>query len=76
MNYGGKLAKSISKNTTFVVVGNEAGPKKLEQISDLGLQTYDEDEFIELLEAGGSGTKRAPAEDQDEKPAKAKKAKK
>lgn len=68
--------KSISKNTTFVVVGNEAGPKKLEQISDLGLQTYDEDEFITLLEAGGGGTKRAPEDDEDEKPAKAKKVKK
>ncbi|KAL3425903.1 replication factor RFC1 C terminal domain-containing protein [Phlyctema vagabunda] len=61
--YGGKLMKSLSKNTTFVVVGNEAGPKKLEQIEGLGLQVYDEDAFIAMLE------------DDNEKP-KAKKAKK
>ena len=72
MNYGGKLAKSISKNTDYVVVGRDAGPKKLEQIEDLGIETMDEDEFIEMLEGGG-GAKRA-VED-DEKPA-AKKAKK
>jgi NAD-dependent DNA ligase len=57
MNYGGKLAKSISKNTDYVVVGREAGPKKLEQIEDLGIEALDEDEFIQMLEEGG-GAKR------------------
>ena len=27
-NYGGNLTKSLSKNTSFVVVGNDAGPTK------------------------------------------------
>ncbi len=27
-NFGAKLMKSLSKNTDFVVVGNEAGPAK------------------------------------------------
>jgi NAD-dependent DNA ligase len=27
-NYGGKLGKSLSKNTDYVVLGNKAGPKK------------------------------------------------
>lgn len=26
--YGGKLTKSLSKNTSYVIVGNDAGPKK------------------------------------------------
>ena len=50
--YGGKLTKSLSKNTSLVVVGNDAGPTKLEKIADLNIPTYNEDEFIELLENG------------------------
>lgn len=76
MNYGGKLAKSISKNTNYVVVGREAGPKKLEQIADLGIKTMDEDEFIKMLETGGGGGAKRAVEDDDEKPAAKKKAKK
>jgi BRCT domain type II-containing protein len=72
--YGGKLLKSVSKNTGFVVVGNDAGPKKLEQIEELGIETLDEDAFVALLEAGSGGAKRAA--DDDGKPAKAKKQKK
>jgi len=58
--YGGKLAKSLSKNTTHVCVGNEAGPKKLEQIAGLNLKTIDEDELMELCagENGGPSKKR------------------
>jgi BRCT domain type II-containing protein len=26
--YGGKLTKSLSKNTNYVVIGGDAGPKK------------------------------------------------
>jgi BRCT domain type II-containing protein len=73
-DYGGKLVKSISKNTSFVVLGNDAGPKKLEQIAELGIETLDEDAFIAMLEAGGSGVKRTAGD--EDKPAKAKKQKK
>ena len=48
--YGGHLTKSLSKNTSLVVVGNDAGPSKLEKIEELGLQTLDEDAFIAMLE--------------------------
>jgi BRCT domain type II-containing protein len=48
--YGGHLTKSLSKNTSLVVVGNDAGPTKLEKIEELGLQTMDEDEFVAMLE--------------------------
>jgi NAD-dependent DNA ligase len=75
-SYGGKLTKSLSKNTNYVVVGNDAGPKKLEQIEDLGIETWDEDALIEMLEKGGvgGGSKRGAKE--DEKPATQKKQKK
>ena len=72
--YGGKLLKSVSKNTSFVVVGNDAGPKKLEQIAELDIETLDEDAFVELLEVGGGGGKRSAAD--DGKPSKAKRQKK
>lgn len=53
MNYGGKLTKSLSKNTTLVVVGNDAGPTKLEKIAELNLRTVDEEGLVDLLERGG-----------------------
>lgn len=48
--YGGHLTKSLSKKTSLVVVGNDAGPTKLEKIADLGVDTLNEDEFVALLE--------------------------
>jgi BRCT domain type II-containing protein len=48
--YGGHLTKSLSKNTSLVVVGNDAGPTKLEKIEELGLETMDEDAFVAMLE--------------------------
>jgi NAD-dependent DNA ligase len=64
--YGGKLTKSLSKNTNYVVVGNDAGPKKLEQIEGLGIETWDEDSLIDILEKGGIGisTKRGAEENE------------
>lgn len=48
--HGGKLGKGITGKTNYVVVGNDAGPKKLEEIEKHGIETLDEDEFIEMLE--------------------------
>jgi DNA ligase (NAD+) len=51
---GGKAAGSVSKNTDFVVAGENAGSKaaKAEQ---LGVPILDEDGFKVLLESGPSG---------------------
>ncbi|KAF8861113.1 hypothetical protein BDZ45DRAFT_703599 [Acephala macrosclerotiorum] len=62
--YGGKVAKAPSKNTSLVVIGNDAGPAKLEKIEELGLKTVDEDGLVGLIEGGGS--KKRPASDDDE----------
>jgi len=62
--YGGKISKSLSKNTSLVVIGNEAGPTKLEKIEDLGLKTVDEDGLVALIESGGG--KKRPADDDEE----------
>jgi len=45
---GGDINESISKKTTYVIVGNEPG-SKAEQASKLGVKTLNEKEFIKLL---------------------------
>ena len=45
---GGKVAGSVSKKTTYLVAGEEAG-SKLEKAKGLGVQILDEDEFKRLI---------------------------
>ena len=44
---GGKATSSVSKSTTFVLAGEEAG-SKLTKANELGIKVIDEDTFIEL----------------------------
>ena len=43
-----KAASSVSKKTSFVIVGEEAG-SKLEKARALGVRTIDEAEFLRLI---------------------------
>lgn len=45
-----RVTGSISKKTSYVVVGRDAGPKKLEKIQQLGTKTLNEDQFYDFLE--------------------------
>lgn len=49
---GGKVSSSVSKKTSFVVVGAEAG-SKLEKAQALGIKTITEKELIEMVEKHG-----------------------
>ncbi len=46
--YGGKTASSVSKKTTYVLAGEEAG-SKLTKARELGIEVIDENRFIEMI---------------------------
>ena len=48
--HGGKNVGSISKNTTFVLAGENMGPAKLEKAQKLGVRIVNEEEFLEMIE--------------------------
>ena len=69
--YGGKVTGAPSKKTSYVVLGEDAGPKKLETIKQHNLKVINEDglfELIRLLPANGGDS--AAAEKNAEKRAK------
>jgi replication factor C subunit 1 len=57
--YGGKVTGQPSSKTSFVVLGEDAGPSKLGKIKSLGIKTIDENGLFELIRKlpayGGSG---------------------
>lgn len=46
---GGKATSSVSKSTSFVLAGEEAG-SKLTKANDLGVKVIDEEKFLQLID--------------------------
>lgn len=57
--YGGKVTGQPSSKTSFVVLGDDAGPSKLAKIKSFGIKTIDENGLFELIRKlpahGGTG---------------------
>lgn len=49
-NHGGIAASSVSKKTSFVLAGSDAGLNKTEKARELGIRIVDETEFLKMLE--------------------------
>ena len=47
--HGGKNVSSISKNTTFVLAGDNMGPSKKQKAEDLNIPLINETEFLEKI---------------------------
>ena len=47
-SFGGKVSSSVSKNTTYVLAGEEAG-SKLDKAEKLGIKIIDENEFESMI---------------------------
>ncbi|KAF2847675.1 DNA replication factor C, large subunit [Plenodomus tracheiphilus IPT5] len=63
--HGGKVTGAPSKKTSYVVLGTDAGPSKLQKIKDMEIKTIDEDGLTllieKLTEAGNKGDSKAQA---------------
>lgn len=63
--HGGKVTGAPSKKTSYVVLGTDAGPSKLQKIRDMNIKTIDEDGLTLLVEkltaAGAQGDSKAQA---------------
>lgn len=46
---GGKNVGSVSKNTSFILTGENMGPSKLEKAAKLGVPLVGEDEFLAMI---------------------------
>ena len=51
---GGEFQKSITSQTTYLVVGAKTGQSKLQKASTLGIPTINESEFLQLLQPNSS----------------------
>ncbi|KAI8934563.1 hypothetical protein NX059_008261 [Plenodomus lindquistii] len=63
--HGGKVTGAPSKKTSYVVLGTDAGPSKLQKIKDMDIKSIDEDGLTllieKLTEAGNKGGSKAQA---------------
>lgn len=48
--HGGKPVSSVSKNTDYLLAGENIGPNKLAKAKELGISIIDEDTFLKMIE--------------------------
>lgn len=62
---GATIEKSLNKKVQLVVLGADAGPKKLEKIEQLGLETKEWDDLIGEIKGDGDKAKGEEADGDD-----------
>ncbi|MCX7862417.1 MAG: NAD-dependent DNA ligase LigA [Bacteroidales bacterium] len=50
IQHNGKLVKSVSKSTSFIVAGEKPGPDKMELAQKYGIRIMNQQEFLNILE--------------------------
>jgi len=67
--YGGKVLGAPSSKTSYVVLGSDAGPKKLEVIAKNNLKTINEEGLFELIRRlpANGGSSKAAAQNEEKK---------
>jgi len=48
--YGGKNGSSVSKNTNYILAGDNMGPSKREKAEQLGIEIINEEQFLQLIQ--------------------------
>lgn len=51
---GGKNVGSVSKSTSFILMGDNMGPSKLEKAQKMGVRLVPEEEFLQMLQGAES----------------------
>ena len=51
---GGKNVGSVSKSTSFILMGDNMGPSKLEKAKKMGVRLVPEEEFLQMLQGAES----------------------
>ena len=46
---GGKVSSSISKNTSFILAGENMGPSKKQKAEELGVKIISEEDFVKII---------------------------
>ena len=46
---GGKVSSSISKNTSFILAGENMGPSKKQKAEELGIKIISEEDFVKII---------------------------
>jgi hypothetical protein len=65
-NHGGATANGITKAVNLVVLGQDAGPKKLEAIEERKLETVDYDGLLRMIKSSNSSKRPVAADDVDD----------
>ncbi|XP_037773561.1 replication factor C subunit 1-like [Penaeus monodon] len=63
--HGGKVTTSVSRNTSYLVLGNEAGESKIKKAEQLGTKHLDEDGLLDLIRTrpGKGSMEKTPKEE-------------